>query len=537
MFRYGIVALVLMGVALLAYSLKPMAVLCRESDQGPGWRALHFLIMFFIVGYLVFAWYTWPDPVTLTDLMIALILFGGGCFVVIVTRMSRLSIDHVRQIAALERHNALHDNLTGLPNRNLLYQRLGTALDAAHAQQHSMAVLLMDLDRFKEVNDTLGHHVGDRLLEQVAPRLRAVVRAPETVARLGGDEFAIVMPHADLAAAILLAQRLIAALGQPFKVEQHSLGIGLSIGICLYPEHGEDSQTLLQRADVAMYVAKRNASGYTVYDSKHDVHSLSRLKLMNELQGAIEGGRLELYYQPYIGVARRAPVGLEALARWDHPEFGLIPAVDFIPLAEQSGQIQALTRWALTTAIADLTAWLKDGLECRVAVNLSVKDLQSPALADLVRGLMEAQPVPADRFVLEITEGSVMTDEQHVIENITRLNHLGVMLNIDDFGTGYSSLSRLKQLPIDAIKIDRTFVIDMIDDEHNAIIVRSTIDLAHNMGKKVVAEGVESQDVLDILEILHCDYAQGNFIAAPMPGRDVPAWLREYGARQVHGRH
>ncbi len=537
MLKYGIVALVLIGVALLAYSLKPTAELCREPDQGPGWRVLYFLVMFFIAGYLAFVWYTWPDPVALTELIVALILFGGGCFVVIVTRMSRLSIDHVKQIAALERHNALHDNLTGLPNRNLLYQRLHAALDAAHAQQHSVAVLLMDLDRFKEVNDTLGHHVGDRLLEQVAPRLRGLVRAPETVARLGGDEFAIVMPHADLAAAILLAKRLLAAIEQPFKVEQYSLGIGLSIGICLYPEHGQDSQTLLQRADVAMYVAKRNASGYTVYDSKQDVHSLSRLKLINELQGAIENGRLTLYYQPYIGVARRAPIGLEALARWDHPEFGVIPAADFIPLAEQSGLIQPLTRWALTTAIADLTAWRQDGLDCRVSVNLSVKDLQSPALADLVRGLMEAQALPADRFVLEITEGSVMTDEQNVIENIARLNQLGVMLNIDDFGTGYSSLSRLKQLPIDAIKIDRTFVLDMIEDEHNAIIVRSTIDLAHNMGKKVVAEGVESQDVLDILEILHCDYAQGNFIAVPMPARDVPDWLRDHDARQARRRH
>jgi len=532
MLQYAVVALVSIGVVFLAYALKPTRELCREPVQGGGWKLLYALIVFFILGYLAFVWHAGSGPVSVAEIIVALILFGGSCFVVIVTRMSRRGIEYVKQIAALERHNALHDALTNLPNRTLLHQRLEAALDSARVGQRTMAVLLMDLDRFKEINDTLGHHIGDRLLQQVAPRLRGVVRGPETVARLGGDEFAIVMPVADLDAATQLARRLLDAIEQPFRVEQHNLGIGLSIGICLYPEHGQDSETLLQRADVAMYVAKRNASGYAVYDSKQDQHSLSRLKLLNELQGAIEAGALVQYYQPYIGIERGVPTALEALARWDHPEYGLIPATDFIPLAEQAGLIQSLTRWALSTAVSNLAVWRRQGIDCQVSVNLSIKDLQSPTLPDTVRALLKEHAVAPDRLALEITEGSVMTDEQRVVENIARLNRLGVSILIDDFGTGYSSLSRLRQLPIDAVKIDRSFVLDMIEDEHDAIIVRSTIDLAHNMGKKVVAEGVETQDVLDILEILHCDYAQGNFIAAPMLAADVPGWLRNPAPRR-----
>jgi diguanylate cyclase (GGDEF)-like protein len=531
MMQYAVIALVSVGVVLLVYALKPMRELCREPDQAKGWKLLYALIVFFILGYALFVWHASTGPATLTEIVVSFILFGGSCFVVIVTRMSRLGIEHVKQIAALERRNALHDALTNLPNRTLLHQRLEAALDQARAGSRTMAVLLMDLDRFKEVNDTLGHHVGDRLLQQVAPRLRAAVRSHETVARLGGDEFAIVLPTADLQAATQLARRLLEAVEQPFRVEQHNLGIGLSIGICLYPEHATDSESLLRRADVAMYVAKRNASGYAVYDSKQDQYSLSRLKLLNALQGTIEAGGLVQYYQPYIGVTRRVPIVFEALARWDHPEYGLIPAVDFIPLAEQAGLVQSLTRWALSTAITNLAAWLGRGLDCQVSVNLSIKDLQSPALPDTVRALLDEHAVAADRLSLEITEGSVMTDQQRVVENIVRLNRLGVLILIDDFGTGYSSLSRLKQLPIGAIKIDRSFVLDMIEDEHDAIIVRSTIDLAHNMGKKVVAEGVENQDILDILEILRCDYAQGNFIAAPMPAADVPAWIDHQTAK------
>ena len=527
-----VVALVLAGVVILAYALKPTRELCREPVQGSGWKWLYALIVLFIFGYLAFAWHASSGAASLTEIVGALILFGGSCFVVIVTRMSRLGIEHVKQIAALERHNALHDTLTNLPNRTLLHQRLEAAVGLARAGTKTMAVLLMDLDRFKEINDTLGHHIGDRLLQQVAPRLRSVVRGSETVARLGGDEFAVVMPGADLGAATLLAQRLLEAVEQPFQVEQHHLGIGLSIGICLYPKHAEDSETLLRRADVAMYVAKRNASGYAAYDSKQDQYSLSRLKLQNELQGAIENGNLAQHYQPYISIEPRALVAFEALARWDHPEYGLIPATDFILLAEQSGLIQALTRWALATAIANLAAWGQQGFNFQVSVNLSIKDLQAPALTDTVRTLLTQHGVEPARLVLEITEGSVMTDEQRVVENIARLNRLGVSILIDDFGTGYSSLSRLKHLPIDAIKIDSSFVLDMIEDEHDAIIVRSTIDLAHNMGKKVVAEGVENQDVLDILEILHCDYAQGNFIASPMSAADVPGWVRQPAPRR-----
>jgi diguanylate cyclase len=532
MLQYAVVALVLAGVVFLVYALRPTRQLCRERTQSRGWKLLYALIVLFILGYLAFAWHVVAGPVGLLEIIVALILFGGSCFVVIVTRMSRLGIEHIKQIAALERHNALHDTLTGLPNRTLLHQRLEAAVTLARGTQRTMAVLLMDLDRFKEINDTLGHHIGDRLLQQVAPRLRSVVRVPETVARLGGDEFAIVMPSADLDAATRLAQRLLQVIEQPFQVEQHHLGIGLSIGICLYPEHAEDSETLLRRADVAMYVAKRNASGYAVYDSKQDQYSLSRLKLQNELQGAIEGGKLAQHYQPYIGIEHRGLIAFEALARWDHPEYGLIPATDFILLAEQSGLIQSLTRWALNTAVANLAVWHRQGFNFQVSVNLSIKDLQSPGLPDMVSALLAEYHVTPDRLVLEITEGSVMTDEQRVVENIARLNRLGVMLLIDDFGTGYSSLARLRQLPIDAIKIDSSFVLGMFEDEHDAIIVRSTIDLARNMGKKVVAEGVADQDILDILEILHCDYAQGDFIAPPMPAEDVPAWVGSRPSRR-----
>ncbi len=431
-----------------------------------------------------------------------------------------------RRAAEALRHQALHDALTGLPNRTLPHDRLEQALRADARDAGGLALLLFDLDRFKEVNDTLGHQAGDLLLQEVAARVRGAVRASDTVARLGGDEFAVLLPGADAAGAVAATHTLLAALATPIALDGQSLACTASIGIALAPTHGTDVATVLRRADVAMYVAKRAGSGYAVYAAAHDQHSPARLTLETELRAALAAGALVLHYQPTVDVRSGRADRVEALARWPHPQHGLIPPDQFIPLAEQTGLIVPLTQWVLETALAQCHAWEQAGWTLGVAVNLSMRSLHDPGLPETIAWLLRRYAVPPERLTLEITESALMVDPAQAQAVLLRLTALGVQLAIDDFGTGYSSLGYLKQLPVDAVKIDKSFVQNMgHTTTKDSAIVRSIIDLGHNLGLAVVAEGVEDQATWQRLRAAGCDVAQGFYMSRPMPAAELEHWL------------
>ncbi len=427
------------------------------------------------------------------------------------------------------KYQALHDSLTGLPNRTLLRERLCQALAEARRQGQLVALLVMDLDRFKEVNDTFGHPSGDLLLEQVTRRMSATVREHETMARLGGDEFALVLhslPTEEAAAAV--ATRILSSFEQPFVVEGHELGVGISIGIALSPRHTDDPDVLLRLADVAMYIAKREGLGFAFYSTEQDQHNAQRAALLGELRRALEANELELHYQPKVLISSGRITGFEALLRWQHRQRGLLVPSDFLTLAEQSGLMGSIGQWVLRRAVDDCRGWNNRGLELPVAVNLSPQNLRDLRLPHLVASLLGKARLPAARLEIEITESAIMSDQPDVLDVLTQLHDMGVHITIDDFGTGYSSLVYLRRLPVDAIKIDCTFVTGMVKDENDSAIVRSTIDLGHNLGLEVVAEGVEDEAIWTSLDDLGCDVAQGYGISRPMRAIHLPRWARAW---------
>ena len=424
-------------------------------------------------------------------------------------------------------HQALHDSLTELPNRAYLYKRLEESIRRSAQKGERFALLLTDLDHFKEVNDTLGHHIGDILLRQIARRLAKPLRKTDMIARLGGDEFAIVFsPAVDRASVSAIAERLRQALETPLTCKGLALDIGASVGISLYPDDGTDATELVQKADVAMYLAKNSGASMAFYDPEKDHHSVRHLTLSGELKRAIEEQALELYYQPKVCVATNRVIGVESLARWNHPTHGFVPPDEFIALAEQTGLIGSLTEWALTTAIQRCAGWRAAGLDLTVAVNLSAKTLHDRNLPKLIGKLLEKYDVGPEYLILEITESAIMADPERAKDVIDLLHQKGLRLSIDDFGTGYSSLGYLKKLPVQELKIDKSFVMEMMDNVSDQVIVKSTIDLAHNLGLKVVAEGVETPEVLGRLGELGSDVAQGYFISRPIPASDFEEWLR-----------
>jgi diguanylate cyclase (GGDEF)-like protein/PAS domain S-box-containing protein len=425
------------------------------------------------------------------------------------------------------RRQALHDELTGLPNRTLLQERLSQQILTARREHTPLTLLLVDLDRFKEINDTFGHHYGDLLLQQIGPRLRGVLRDSDTVARLGGDEFGILLPTTDTESAITVAQHLLRKLEAPFELDGQPVEIGASIGVASYPAHGSDTATLLRQADVAMYVAKRGEGGVVVYTAEHDHYSAERLALGGELRRAIDSSELLLYFQPKLDLRNGTLVGVEALVRWQHPLRGFLPPSEFIPLAEQTGLIHPLTRWVLEAALRQQQAWRAMGLEIPVAVNLSRRTLQDAQLPEMVAQLLGRYAVPPSALVLEITESSLMADPLRAAENLSQLHALDVHLSIDDFGTGYSSLDSLKNLSVDELKIDRSFVQAMATDAGARSIVRAIIDLADALELRVVAEGVEDRATWDVLAGLGCDVAQGYFLCRPIAATELEAWIAD----------
>ncbi|MGH9457445.1 MAG: putative bifunctional diguanylate cyclase/phosphodiesterase [Thermoanaerobaculia bacterium] len=434
-----------------------------------------------------------------------------------------------KQLATLEQQ-ALHDVLTSLPNRTLLMDRITQSVRIARRSGHPVALMLMDLNGFKEVNDTLGHHSGDLVLQQVAVRLREMIRESDTVARLGGDEFAFVLPTAsDVSAAFRVAQKILRSLETPFVVEEQKVEIGASIGIAMFPEHGADAETLMRRADTAMYHAKRRGIECTVYSSDIDETGIRRITLGVELRQALENGELELYYQPKIHLKTGLMTRVEALIRWNHPRRGLLMPASFIDAAEKSGFIRNLTEWTIQAALEQTRRWQDAMLPIHVAVNLSPKVLQEHMLPHIIANAIEKWGVPPQALKLEITEGSIMQDPQQAFAILSLLQSLGVRLSLDDFGTGYSSLMHLRQLPVDEIKIDKSFVMGMASSAGDAAIVRATIDLAHNLGMQVVAEGVDNEATCRVLTELECDLAQGFYLSPPLPAARLVEWLQETG--------
>jgi len=429
---------------------------------------------------------------------------------------------------------ATHDALTGLPNRSLLWKRMQLAPPSTHSDQQQAALLILNLDRFKEVNDTFGHQMGDELLRQVGERLCRSVEAVVTVSRIGGDEFAMFLPGADETAALQIAMQLQTALEEPFLIGGNPLQIEASIGVALFPEHGNDPRTLSQHADVAMYLAKQSPQRCAFYDIRHDQYDPHRLTLLGDLRKAIANSELRLYYQPKADLHTGLVNGVEALVRWQHPTQGFIPPDQFIPLAEQTGLIAPLTRWVVETAIRQCREWLDAGRELRVAVNLSARNLHDPGIPEAIADLLAQYGVPPHLLCCEITESAVMVDAEHALHMLHRLFTLGVRIAIDDYGTGSASLSYLKRLPADELKIDRAFVQHVTTDQADQAIVRSTVNLAHSLGIQVVAEGVEDQATWDLLANLKCDIAQGYYLSRPIPPPDLVRWL---DARQEAGMH
>ncbi len=453
-----------------------------------------------------------------TPLIFLVSLLLVGLFTQVLHR-TRAQLERQRASAS---HAALHDALTGLPNRTLLHDRFEHALRAGQREGGVTGLMMLDMDRFKEVNDSLGHHFGDLLLTQLAQRLQAELRGADTIARLGGDEFAILLPVvADLPTALLTARRLRAALDRPFEIEGVTLDVEASIGVVVSGLHGTDPATLMKRADVAMYTAKQQGQGVATYTETRDQHSPERLAMLGQLRRGMDGGELFLQYQPKYDLQQGRAVGAEALLRWRHPERGLVPPGEFIPFAEQTGLIGPLTLYVLDLALAQVRLWLDAGQRIPVAVNISARNLLDERFAEQVTLALQAHRVPAELMELELTESAIMLEPRRAHELLGVLRRLGVRLAIDDFGAGYTSLAQLMNLPVTSLKIDRSFITALDTDADARPIVRSIIELGHTLGLDVVAEGIESAEVVARLAAMGCDQAQGFHLGRPTSASEL----------------
>ena len=430
---------------------------------------------------------------------------------------------------------ATTDELTGLANRKHFGDRVEQAIKECDLSGKQMAVILLDLDRFKEINDTLGHQYGDRLITQIAPRLAERVGEAGLVARFGGDEFAVLpaVQTADVRELERVAGDLIACVQEPVTIQDISLEVHSSVGIARYPADGDDAQTLLRRADIAMYAAKEHRDGFRFYDPQHDHHSTQRLSMLADFRRALLADEIVVHYHPIVDLrANRRVHGAEALVRWQHPELGLLQPGAFLQIVEQTGLIASLTSRVIDRSIAECARWHAEGRPLSISVNLSMRNLLDPQLPREVGLMLSRHGLPASALRLEITESMILSDPDRALSTVNSLAELGVRLAVDDFGTGYSSLANLRMLPVDELKIDRSFVTPMLEDESDLVIVRSTIELGHALGLKVVAEGVEDYRTLARLEQLGCDMAQGHGLSVPIPAPEFEAWMQAYESEQ-----
>lgn len=437
-------------------------------------------------------------------------------------------VNDLQEQADENRHLALHDPLTDLPNRSLFHDRVGSAISVAGRNKKGLSVVLMDLDRFKEINDALGHHNGDSLLREVSKRLMGVVRDSDTVARLGGDEFAVLIPAITHPGDVSrVVEGLLQAFELPFELEELVLKVEASMGLAIYPEHGLDSGTLIRHADVAMYASKQSRAGYEIYQSTRDEHTRDRLALVEGLRKAVANGELALHYQPKVDLATGQVVGVETLLRWYH-NGNFVPPSLFIPLAEHTGLIGFMTLWVIEAVAEQSHRWEDSGLVLNIAVNLSMRNLFDRDLPRQIAEAIAQRGMSPERLELEITESGIAADPVRAEAVLADLSAMGITLSVDDFGTGHSSLSRLKRLPVDELKIDQSFVTNMVQDTSNAAIVRSIIELGHNLGLRVVGEGVETSGALAQLRALGCDVVQGYYLGRPLPATEFLAWRNGY---------
>ena len=420
-----------------------------------------------------------------------------------------------------------HDALTNLPNRTMFLDHLTVTLIDERYKNNTLSLLIVDLNSFNEINDTLGHHNGDILLQVIGERLKGMFEQPNMVARLGGDEFAIFIPCSGINDLPHIVLKIIETIEQPLLLEGISLEVSASIGISLYPDHGEDPNLLIQRADVALLIAKKEKEVSKVYDQNLDPYNPRRLMILSELRHAIDNNQLILHFQPKVCLKTNGISGVETLVRWLHPQYGLIPPDQFIQLAEQTGLIKSITMWVLNDAMLQCSMWHRSGTDLKVAVNLSARNLQDPELPDYISGLLKKWGVHPDFLKLEITESTVMTNHKLSSEVLLRLSDLGIRHSIDDFGTGHSSLAYIKNLPVSEIKIDKSFIMNMITSKNDIHIVQAAIELGHHLGLNVVAEGVQNKETFDLLAQLGCDEAQGYFISRPVAAPELINWLNE----------
>jgi diguanylate cyclase (GGDEF)-like protein len=446
--------------------------------------------------------------------------------VTVVAGMARAGLTVIERLRDT-RAQALTDDLTGLGNRRHLVDTLDAGIADAQLRGAELALLLIDLDGFKELNDTLGHHAGDEVLRQIGPRLKDLLRGEDTLARLGGDEFSVILQPGDEASASATGLRLRAALEKPFAVGGIQVHIDASVGISLFPAHADDAMGLLQRADVAMYEAKRMRTGHEVYLAGRDRHSRQRLALVGELGAALQAGQLVLHYQPKADLRTGAVHGVEALVRWDHPQRGMLGPGHFLPLVEQSGLTRALTAFVLDRALEEMRGLRLRGHDLTVAVNLGPADLLDLGLPSEVERLLARHRLAPEHLQIEVSEDIVMGDVERTIDVLAGLRGIGVSTALDDFGAGHAGLGHVKQLHIDVLKIDRSFVARVVHDERDAAIVHSLVDLARRLGVRVVAEGVDSPEGCALLAEWGCDEVQGHYLARPMPASELEVWLRQ----------
>ena len=456
-----------------------------------------------------------------------MILFGGlatilGLIIAVVV------IRHTNRQAQALLHQALFDNLTNLPNRVLFSDRLQQAILIGRREKQPFALLSMDLDCFKEINDTLGHHAGDQMLQHVATCVHTCLRESDTVARMGGDEFVILLATVNnVEGAQAVAMKILKSLEEPADIAGQKIAIGASLGIVMFPEHGEDPAQLIREADTAMYHAKQNHGGYKQYTKDMGEEKDDRMNLQQELRQAMTNNELVLHFQPKIDFEENCITGVEALVRWQHPKRGLIAPDRFIPIAEQSGMIKPLTYYVLRSALRQCEEWQRTGLDLSIAINVSAVNIQDPGFPAEVEKLLKESTVPPARLELEITETAILSEPKRAVDCIKKLGALGVQISVDDFGTGYASMSNLKELLVARIKIDKSFVKDLAFNHNDSVIVRSTVELGHNLGLKVVAEGVETKEAWDKLKLFGCDAAQGYYMGRPLSPDDLTVWMQQ----------
>lgn len=432
-------------------------------------------------------------------------------------------------------YDATHDSLTDLPNRIEFYSRLKEAILLAGREDSKLVLMSLDLDSFKDVNEVYGNRCGDLLLIGIAERLRSLLSGSDVLSRTGGDEFSIFCTIPDYEVGIEIARRIHAAFETAFDVQDHAVDIKASIGIASYPVHGDTAEWLMQKAELAMHASKQVSHGYMEYNTGLKADSKRRVLLLKNLKTAIEEGGLSLHYQPKIDLKTRSIKAVEALVRWEHPEHGRISPEEFIPLAEQNRLIQPLSHWVIHTAIQQINEWHRRGINLDMAINISTHDLAGDNLPATINSMLDEMTIAPEHITLEITESSLMQDQHHARGIIQALSDLGLQISIDDFGTGYSSLAYLSQLSVDEIKIDQTFVMGMNERAQDATIVKATIDLAHNLGKRVTAEGIEDSEAMQRLCTWDCDTGQGYYFSPPMTASDLETWLRESGWQRRTG--